>query len=359
MMTIQQNILTILTNDCLFEIFRYLKDDRKTLYSCILVSRIFCELAIPLLWHNPFLFTKNINSKILVIRTYLCFTNTNDLNLNINEIPKPFFEYHKYLREFELYPFQEGLREYIRHVIKLKTINNINKKINKIIKPLNIRLGNLLLNKDNNLNHLNIKYDDMSGLENQINMCSLNDIDDVLLNITQLSLEFLIIENSLEQLLEMITRKKRNLQHLTISNNNHKDLYTALIKLLESQQCLKTLEIPVLWTSENLSSFLKIFLNFSHSLISLKITNNIKCVILFSLLDILHNLREFETVSLHFHDDCDFLNSPIPVSKNYKLENLIFTDPILLHPQMAYYRLVFERIKLMSNIIIPDIYSRR
>ncbi|CAB4412681.1 unnamed protein product [Rhizophagus irregularis] len=297
--------------------------------------------------------------KILVIRTYLCFINTHDLNLHINESPNPFFEYHKCLREFELYPFQEGLREFIRHVIKLKTINNLTKKINKIIKPLNRRLGDLLLNKvNNNLNHLNIKYDDMSGLENQLNLCSLNDIDDVLLNITRLSLEFLIVEDSLELLLDMITRKKRNLHHLSISNNNHIKFHAALIKLLESQQCLKTLEIPALWTSENLSSFLNIFHKISHSLISLKISNSIKCVTLFSLIDILHNLRKFESLSLHFHNDDDFLNSPIPSSKSYKLEVLIFTEPVLLHPHIANYRLVFERIKAMSNIIVPEIYSR-
>ncbi|POG71658.1 hypothetical protein GLOIN_2v1774521 [Rhizophagus irregularis DAOM 181602=DAOM 197198] len=167
----------------------------------------------------------------------------------------------------------------------------------------------------------------MSGLENQLNLCSLNDIDDVLLNITRLFLEFLIVKDSLELLLDMITRKKRNLHHLSISNNNHIKFHAALIKLLESQQCLKTLEIPALWTSENLSLFLNIFHKISHSLISLKISNSIKCVTLFSLINILHNLRKFESLSLHFHNDDDFLNSPIPSSKSYKLEVLIFTEP--------------------------------
>ncbi|CAB5187525.1 unnamed protein product [Rhizophagus irregularis] len=180
----------------------------------------------------------------------------------------------------------------------------------------------------------------MSGLENQLNLCSLNDIDDVLLNITRLSLEFLIVKDSLELLLDMITRKKRNLHHLSISNNNHIKFHAALIKLLESQQCLKTLEIPALWTSENLSLFLNIFHKISHSLISLKISNSIKCVTLFSLIDILHNLRKFESLSLHFHNDDDFLNSPIPSSKSYKLEVLIFTEPVLLHPHIANYTLV-------------------
>ncbi|CAB5192185.1 unnamed protein product [Rhizophagus irregularis] len=40
-----------LTND----IIQYLEKDFSTLYSCILINRLWCRLAIPLLWENPFL----------------------------------------------------------------------------------------------------------------------------------------------------------------------------------------------------------------------------------------------------------------------------------------------------------------
>ncbi|GBB89776.1 hypothetical protein RclHR1_16590002 [Rhizophagus clarus] len=36
------------------EIIQYLRNDFSTLYSCILVNRSWCRLAIPLLWENPF-----------------------------------------------------------------------------------------------------------------------------------------------------------------------------------------------------------------------------------------------------------------------------------------------------------------
>ena len=87
------------------------------------------------------------------------------------------------------------------------------KKINKIIKPLNEQLRNLLLSKDNNFNHLNIHYtNNISNQENQLNICSLNDIDDVILNINKLSLGFSTAEDYSEPFLEIITRKKRNLK---------------------------------------------------------------------------------------------------------------------------------------------------
>ncbi|UZO16319.1 uncharacterized protein OCT59_007708 [Rhizophagus irregularis] len=53
------------------EIIKYFHDDYITLHSCILVNRLWCRLAIPLLWENPFsihfiqhLDTSNIISSI-------------------------------------------------------------------------------------------------------------------------------------------------------------------------------------------------------------------------------------------------------------------------------------------------------
>ncbi|RGB27947.1 hypothetical protein C1646_768460 [Rhizophagus diaphanus] len=40
--------------DCLYEIFTLLKDDTKSLHSCILVNRLWCETAMPYLWSKPF-----------------------------------------------------------------------------------------------------------------------------------------------------------------------------------------------------------------------------------------------------------------------------------------------------------------
>src|SRR5271154_400089 len=36
------------------EIIQYFWDDFSTLHSCILVNRLWCRLAIPLLWEDPF-----------------------------------------------------------------------------------------------------------------------------------------------------------------------------------------------------------------------------------------------------------------------------------------------------------------
>src|SRR6266498_2847040 len=41
-----------LTADCLDEIFEYLENDRITLYSCLLVNRLWCEVSVRFLWRT-------------------------------------------------------------------------------------------------------------------------------------------------------------------------------------------------------------------------------------------------------------------------------------------------------------------
>src|SRR5436305_6710442 len=38
--------------DCLNEIFEYLKGEKKALYSCLLVNRLWCEISVRILWSS-------------------------------------------------------------------------------------------------------------------------------------------------------------------------------------------------------------------------------------------------------------------------------------------------------------------
>src|SRR5687767_172084 len=45
-----------------YKVIKYFQNDLSTLHSCILVNRLWCRLAIPLLWENPFsIHTENYN----------------------------------------------------------------------------------------------------------------------------------------------------------------------------------------------------------------------------------------------------------------------------------------------------------
>jgi len=47
-----------LNKDVLYLMFEELQNDEKTLYSCLLVSKTWCEVIIPILWKNPWKYDK-------------------------------------------------------------------------------------------------------------------------------------------------------------------------------------------------------------------------------------------------------------------------------------------------------------
>ncbi|GBC40334.2 hypothetical protein GLOIN_2v1868022 [Rhizophagus irregularis DAOM 181602=DAOM 197198] len=64
------------------EIIQYFRKDFSTLYSCILVNRLWCRLAIPLLWENPFPISYSKNYHF--IKIYLNKLNEDD-KIKLNE----------------------------------------------------------------------------------------------------------------------------------------------------------------------------------------------------------------------------------------------------------------------------------
>ncbi|PKY29329.1 hypothetical protein RhiirB3_445916 [Rhizophagus irregularis] len=74
-----------LNNDILCLIFEELRDDEKTLYSCLSINKEFCEIIIPILWKNPWKFLKKGKERLLlnVIISHLSKESKNNLNQNI------------------------------------------------------------------------------------------------------------------------------------------------------------------------------------------------------------------------------------------------------------------------------------
>src|SRR5579862_7365057 len=63
-----------LNNDILFLIFEELQDDSKALFSCLMVNRLWCETAIPVLWRNPWCYDikyYNQSSLYYIVTSYL------------------------------------------------------------------------------------------------------------------------------------------------------------------------------------------------------------------------------------------------------------------------------------------------
>ncbi|GBC34066.1 uncharacterized protein OCT59_019056 [Rhizophagus irregularis] len=95
--------------ELIYEIIKYFQNDYSTLYSCILVNKLWCRLAIPLLWKDPFSIpTKNYN----FIENYLhnlnddFKTKLNEYKIINNSLPSNMlFNYSRFLKYLNINKF--------------------------------------------------------------------------------------------------------------------------------------------------------------------------------------------------------------------------------------------------------------
>src|SRR5438046_692017 len=104
---------------CLQEIFEFVlhsnsvfqcKNNLKDLSSCVLVCKFWCEIAIPMLWRDPFYNHTRMGNEPILIDVYLsAFTleELKNLNLPSNLIEdyhkkQPKYDYARFLRKMNL-----------------------------------------------------------------------------------------------------------------------------------------------------------------------------------------------------------------------------------------------------------------
>ncbi|CAG8493165.1 9537_t:CDS:1, partial [Dentiscutata heterogama] len=111
--------------DYVNEVISHLFDDRKALFSCALVSRLWCRSVIPLLWSNVFNIQLSHNNKeIKIIHTYVkCLPEIQKLtlinnNINLQDLKPALFDYPKYLRVLNCLDFDNALYSWYNATIK-------------------------------------------------------------------------------------------------------------------------------------------------------------------------------------------------------------------------------------------------
>ncbi|GBC06339.1 hypothetical protein RclHR1_06780003 [Rhizophagus clarus] len=67
-----------LNEDILFLIFEELKNDSKSLFSCLMVNKLWCEIGIPILWKDPWNYKINYNNKAYLF-TIITFYLSDDI----------------------------------------------------------------------------------------------------------------------------------------------------------------------------------------------------------------------------------------------------------------------------------------
>ncbi|RIA83583.1 hypothetical protein C1645_833603 [Glomus cerebriforme] len=118
-----------LLTDCLNEIFEYLEDDKITLHSCLLVNRLYCEIAVRILWRNVWNFQYRIHYEpyrthvpLAIIRTLItCLPNESKDLLYKNGIfivnpthKPPLFNYASFCKVLSIH----GIDQMIQHILE-------------------------------------------------------------------------------------------------------------------------------------------------------------------------------------------------------------------------------------------------
>ncbi|RIA93477.1 hypothetical protein C1645_874081 [Glomus cerebriforme] len=118
--------------DCLIKIFEILENDHKSLHSCILVNKLWCQYAIPKLWKNPWQNGEKGSLQISLIKTYISafpkeskeILLENGFNLSSIESNKPhIFNYISLLRNLQIYRLESSIRYWLIETFNSKLIS--------------------------------------------------------------------------------------------------------------------------------------------------------------------------------------------------------------------------------------------
>ncbi|CAG8619467.1 4413_t:CDS:1 [Racocetra persica] len=262
-----------LTNDCLEEIIQHLVDHRSSLFSCLLVNRLWCKLAIGLLWSRPFEYHINVKRFSMIIQTYIsCLPiaekqmlksknkrilpdiHTKRQFLNIIDKRKSYrllFNYPKYLRKLDLSNFQNGVKQY------LTTVNIESYQL--IAFTVQILL-NFLIQSTDILHHLVINNPIMRLFFDITLFPNLENINQKFSSLSKIDL-FLQRKDAPEthqgyiKLVAHLSEYSKNLNQISIVNNFQDcqlEVLRHIFRLIENQRYLEEITI---WEFQNPSTF--------------------------------------------------------------------------------------------------------
>ncbi|CAG8504524.1 17089_t:CDS:1 [Cetraspora pellucida] len=266
-----------LTFDCLEEIIQHLVDHRSSLFSCLLVNRLWCKLTIGLLWSRPFEYHINVKRFSMIIQTYISclpiaekqmlisknkrilpniptkrsFLNAMDKTKSYSDQDKLLFNYPKYLRKLDLSNFQNGVKQY------LTTVNIESYQL--IAFTVQILL-NFLIQSTDILHHLVINNPIMRLFFDITLFPNIDNINQKFSSLSKIDL-FLQRKDALEtyqgyiKLVAHISKHSKNLNQISIVNDFQDcqlEILRHIFRLIENQSYLEEITI---WEFQNPSTF--------------------------------------------------------------------------------------------------------
>ncbi|CAB4403168.1 unnamed protein product [Rhizophagus irregularis] len=330
-------------SELLNEVIQYFHYDYKTLHSCILVNRLWCRLAIPLLWEDLFSI-KSIKSfdNYRFIEIYLCNLSDDD-KTRLNEYvihsglfpSNTLFNYPKFIKHLDICKVYISIEAWAYTNLPTSPTSQI---LNFIIELIFRSLFLIFIENEVNLHSFGVRIDNYKEFE-----CFSAAFELVLqntnfvYNIKSLTLDFdSEITDNITKFLEFLCSNCNSISSLyfllPIINNGHPIIEKNLSQMIKLQKNLKKisfshncpLSLLLLLKNPNCSNTLNTIIFYSIDFKNINFLSE-----LFNQLNVLESIHIVKCYSL----DSGFIQQINNVTKPFKLRSL-FLDKMdeLLEP---------------------------
>jgi hypothetical protein len=318
------------------EIIQYLRNDFSTLHSCILVNRLWCRLAIPLLWEDPFSLKNPKNYRY--IEVYLHNLNNDDKSQlkqygfsNDLFTSKILFNYPSFIQHLDIRKISDSIKKWIA-TIKISYYSkqiNYKKFIYRLMfrifikNGINVHTFKVALFSNEDYEYF---YDATEFVTRNPNfICNIRNLifDSCLMNQDTLSKLMIVLYSNCNSILSLCFKFPSSCNRTTEKH---------LSQLIDSQQNLKKITLSF---NENLPLY--------HSLLSFKnsgCTNTLRTVIFYYINfenmvvfnEAFEQLNVLESVHiLNCYLDSNFIQQIVNLTKPFKLKSL-FMDKASIKP---------------------------
>ncbi|CAB5193032.1 unnamed protein product [Rhizophagus irregularis] len=350
--------------ELIYEIIKNFQNDFSTLHSCVLVNRLWCRLAIPLLWENPFSITTGSYNFIEVylynLNDYLK-TKINDYQIINYLLPsKTLFNYPSFIRYLNIYKVTPSIERWLEANDKTYLVHNVTlKSVSEFKRLINMSLIKLFIENEVNLHTFKIElnnkhYDDDIIFDGVFRIILQN--PNFIHNSRNLSLSIVnncentLIKNRISQIINL----HQNLQRILFSYNNL-SLYQSLL-LSKEFNCSNTLNTIIFYyVNFNVFGLIEnIKQNLNH--LSINVVNYQEYSILRNLGQVLPSKLEYLSLALYMIKANDFevflKNSQDTFFKKLLINHLIRDhdriDFIDILPHIKEYIMKKKRVKYLA-----------
>ncbi|PKC62397.1 hypothetical protein RhiirA1_465177 [Rhizophagus irregularis] len=227
--------------DCLEEIIEFLETDKFTLYTCLLVNRLWCKISVRILWRNTFDFIyheKSSNIYPSILSTLIACLPDESKNLLYNNgisisppTSKPLlFNYASFFKTLSIFGISRMIASVLKDKLSLISKDKNSLVVNEIIKMFANQIPSL--KKLNYYHHyyynnhkFNISFPQFPGMSDLSELCCKSDLpSDFFYQLTQIchNLQSISVDfsSSIKDELKELISSQNNLKNFNLSAFN-------------------------------------------------------------------------------------------------------------------------------------------